>query len=365
MIATNKKPTFPIVDKLRRYLVQHRREMSLPVVYQDLMRFQGSVPLLDNNGRETLWETVFYDQTFRPELFESLTYIYALLKVDGDLSVMKHLYVDRVDYCTFGNSCPFRIRIVNSFNDNQDYYYVKKADASRIYGLELEHLLSPNRMNFFSSGDTLIEEHVVGIPGDIFIDNWLESNRLKPVRVAKELVKFNERCFIRLLGDMRSYNFVVDVTPDFEETQIRLRPMDFDQQSYSGIKNFYLPQFFRENNKLALYCIKHLNPTTAYQYQREEQTLIFKRMNIIKDRLATLLQAMTADNISTPEKVSQLRESLAEHYQNTRFIECKNMGEVVSESLNTMVNNLNRPGKTRKPLLDWLPAIRGNQSELL
>jgi len=62
-------------------------------------------------------------------LYEGLKRIYALLKVDGDFSVVEHLYVDRVDFCSFGNSTPFRIRIVNAYNDNQDYYYIKKADA--------------------------------------------------------------------------------------------------------------------------------------------------------------------------------------------------------------------------------------------
>ena len=108
------------------------------------------------------------------------------------------------DFCTFGNSTPFRVRIVNAYNDNQDYFYVKRSDASRVYGLELEHLLSPNRLNFITHGGTLIEEHVAGIPGDVYISDWLGRRaELKPIRVAKELVKFNERCFVRLLGDER------------------------------------------------------------------------------------------------------------------------------------------------------------------
>ena len=46
---------------------------------------------------------------------------------------------------------------------------------------------------------------------------------------------------------MRSYNFVVDITPDIEDFQYRIRAIDFDQQSYEGRKNLYLPQFFKEN----------------------------------------------------------------------------------------------------------------------
>ena len=62
-------------------------------------------------------------------------------------------------------------------------------------------------------------------------------------------MKFNERCFIRLLGDMRSYNFVFVLTPDFEGWQVRIRAMDFDQQSYSGRRSFYLPQFFKTTSR--------------------------------------------------------------------------------------------------------------------
>ena len=346
LTPTKRKPSYPIAPALRDYLRQYHRELELPVVYRDLTHFQESMPLLDANGEATLWETMIYERTEMQRLHRELTRLYALLKVQGDLSVMQHLYVDRIDYCTFGNSLPFRIRIVNAYNDNQDYYYIKRADASRVYGLELEHLLSPNRMNFLTCGDTLIEEHVIGIPGDAFIEHWLHRGELKPIRVAKELVKFNERCFVRLLGDMRAYNFVALVVPDFDEPTIRFRAMDFDQQSYSPRKNFYLPQFFPENRELALYCLKHLNPATALQYQREEQTLITQRAELIRGRLDSLLDAMGGQELAPAAHVAQLRAGLAEHYANPAFGECESMGEIVRESLATVRRNLRRGTET-------------------
>ena len=339
---TKRKPAYPISPGLRSYLAQYRRDLELPVLYRDLMHFRESIPLNDAEGEPTLWEAVMYDRHEMERLNAALCRLYALLRVQGDLSVMQHLYVDRIDYCTFGNSLPFRIRIVNSYNDNQDYFYVKKADASRVFGLELEHLLSPNRMNFFTSGDTLVEEHVIGIPGDVFIDKWLHRGDLKPIRVAKELVKFNERCFIRLLGDMRAYNFVALVVPDFDEPTIRFRAMDFDQQSYSPRKNFYLPQFFPENRHLALFCLKHLNQATALQYQREEQTLIVQRADLIRQRLELLFAAMEAQELAPALHVVQLRASLAEHYSNPDFHACDSMGDLVRASLDTVRRNLKR-----------------------
>lgn len=342
MLQTLRKPTYPISSGLREYLAGHGREMQLPIKYEDLRSFRESTPLTTKEGKDTLWETVLYYSFEMGKLHEGLKEIYAILKCGGDRSVMEHLYIDRIDFCSFGNSEPFRVRVVNSYNDNQDYYYVKKADASRVYGLELEHLLSPNRMHYLTCVNTLIEEHVAGVPGDIFIKEWLHRPDLKIVRLAKELVKFNERCLTRLLGDMRSCNFVMDVTPDIEEVQIRIRPMDFDQQSYQGRLHFYLPQFFKENTELVLYCLEHINTTTARQYQREEQSLILRRVDTIWARLRILLDAMVQDPLSNPEKITQLREELAAHYKDASFLLCTSMGQLVRNSLETLEERLRR-----------------------
>ena len=340
---TRRKPTFPITAGLRGYLSAYKRERDLPVTYERLRGFTEVIPLSDANGKPTLWDTVIYDGAEMRSLNEALKEVYALLRVDGDMSVVQHLYADRVGFCTFGNSTPFRIRIVNAYNDNQDYFYVKKADASRVYGLELEHLLSPNRLNFLTSGSTLIEEHVAGIPGDIFIENWLNRPELSPIRVAKELVKFNERCFVRLLGDMRSYNFVFVVTPDFEDMQLRVRAMDFDQQSYNGVRNFYRPQFFKENAPLVRYCDRQLRPETAKQYLREEQTLLLHRAELAAGRLGRLITEMEHDPISPPEKIHQLRESLAEYYGRPEYRACESMGALVRQNLESIRRHVGRP----------------------
>ena len=339
---TQKKPSYPIREPLREYLRKFRRERTLPVTYERLSHFCEAFPLPDADGKPTLWDTVIYQAADITALNEGLKRIYALLRVDGDFSIMEHLYIDRIDFCSFGNSTPFRIRIVNAYNDNPDYFYIKKADASRVYGLELEHLLSPNRLNFITHENTLVEEHIAGVPGDVFINEWLDRKELRPIRIAKELVKFNERCFVRLLGDMRSYNFVVVLTPDFEGWQVRIRAMDFDQQSYSGRKNFYLPQFFKENVRLVEFCNKHLHPKTAYQYQREEQTLLLQRAELAALRLNSLLSAMQTDAISPEENVRVLSEGLASHFQVDRFRQCSTMGALVNESLRTVRERIER-----------------------
>src|SRR5204863_8709824 len=189
-------------------------------------------------------------------------------------------------------SHPFRIRIVNKYNDNYDHYYIKIADASRIYGLELEHSLCPNRIVFFTCDNTLVEEHIPGIPGDLFIKQ-LDEPLTNKIRLAKEFVKFNERCFVRLLGDMRSYNFVVGITPDIEDFQYRIRAIDFDQQSYEGRRTMYLPQFFKENNALVTMTLQYLNTESIAQYQAEERTMMAFRLASARYRIKELLDNMS------------------------------------------------------------------------
>ena len=343
---TRRKPSYPVSRRLAAYLARFRRELELPVTYARLEGIRESLPLADAEGRDTLWESVLYPPGEMEALKVDLKYIYALLKVHGDLSVVDHLYVDRIDFCSFGNSLPFRIRIVNSINENPDYFYIKKADASRVYGLELEHLLSPNRLNYFTHGSTLVEEHVAGVPGDIFTKRWLENRDIKPIRVAKELVKFNERCFIRLLGDMRSYNFVFVLTPDFEGWQVRIRAMDFDQQSYSGRRTFYLPQFFRDNLALVQFTTNLLDLKTAYQYQREERTLLLMRAEASQQRLDILLDAMHGDVIAPAENVITLRQGLAEHFDADVFLKCESMAALVRENMRQIgLEDTRRPGR--------------------
>ncbi|GAA4327610.1 hypothetical protein [Flaviaesturariibacter amylovorans] len=330
---SRKKPFFPINKNLRNYLRQHGREIALPIAYNDLLNISYSIPLKDKQGRDTLWEKASYDMRDWEYLRESLIQVYAILKTEGDYTFTKHLDVARIDYCTFGNSNPFRIRIVNRFNDNYDHYYIKKEDASRVYGLELEHILSPNRITFLTGNDTLIEEHIPGLPGDVFIQQHLELPETNKIRLAKEFVKFNERCFVRLLGDMRSYNFVVNVTPDIEDYQYRIRAIDFDQQSYEGRKNLYFPQFFKENYPLVELALQHLNPESIAQYQAEERTLMAFRVSVERRRLLELLTIMSGDTISTDEKRRQLREQLGQHFDNPQFLRCRTMGEVVKLTL--------------------------------
>lgn len=326
-----KKPFYKIKVALREHLKQYSRLTTLPISYDDLLRYQDLMPILDEKGEETLWYSVIYHAHEIEFIRHELVKIYQMLMTEGD--IVPYLRVDSIDFCSFGNSKPFRIKIVNEVNDNHDYYYIKRADASRVYGLELEEIFSPDKVSFLVSGNTLIEDHIVGIPCDEFIrknENVKIENRL---RFAKEFVKFNERCFVRLLGDMRAYNFVVEIIQDFDNVRYRLRAMDFDQQNYEGRKNIYLPQYYKDNIQLVELAQELMSHEIAEHYMKEERVAMKKRFLSNKQRTKSILRRMKKDSISSKENIATLASDLSEYHNEPAFLDMKNMGDILTRHL--------------------------------
>jgi len=262
-----------------------------------------------------------------------------MLKIGGDLSRTDHLSVERIDFGDFGNSRPFRVRIINRFNGNADHYYVKYADASRIYGLELEHLLSPFRINYLVRENTLIEEHIAGVPGDEFIRTYLGREDVNKVRMAKEFVKFAERCYLRLLGDMRAVNYIVDITPDFEEVQYRVRPIDFDQQCYEKRLEVYRPHLFPDNKPVDELVRQHLNIPTIVQYRQEERSQTARRIDVASRRYSALLSTMRKTPIAPLEHVTQLAGELNTYHECKEFTGAASMADLVTRHLQRLLTD--------------------------
>ncbi|MGB5273862.1 MAG: hypothetical protein WBN39_07400 [Flavobacteriaceae bacterium] len=339
-LMSKKKPAFPVNEKLDEYLHQYNRKIEIPIFYEDLLRFAGSVVVYDANEEDTLWVRVYYSEYDRMEIDQSLKKVYSILHSDGSNSINPYLNVDAVDYCTFGNSKPFRIKIRNILNDNFTYFYVKRTDASRVYGLELEHMLSPYNLNFLVYKDTLIEEHIAGIPGDVFIRDFLpKCDASEKAQLAKEFVKFNERCMIRLLGDMRSYNYVIVPTHDFDHVVYKIRAIDFDQQCYEGKLKVYRPQFFKENYQMVELVRSKLQKHSVDQYKVEERSIVAKRILSSGNRIKKLREICKHDNISNPENIGKLGEEIYALTLDVKFKRCKKMGQILDLALDFVKRN--------------------------
>lgn len=339
-LMSKKKPTFPVNEMLDGYLKRYKRNIKIPIFYDDLLRFQGSVAVFDKNDEDTLWVRTYYSEWDREEIDKSLKKIYTMLHSDGSNETIPFLNIDAIDYCTFGNSKPFRIKVRNILNDNFIYFYIKKADASRIYGLELEHILSPHNMNFLVHKETLIEEHIAGIPGDDFIRDFLpKCTESEKSQIAKEFVKFKERCLIRLLGDMRSYNYVITPTHDFDQIVYKFRAIDFDQQSFEGNLKVYNLQFMKENFKMIEMVGRKLQNSSINQYKVEERSFMAKRMITSPKRTSRLIKCMKKDTISFPENIELLKKHLIQYVGDVKFKDCKNMGEILETILDFVKRN--------------------------
>ena len=326
------KDAYPVSAGLQRYLQQNGRGIALPVSYSDLLYYSHTNALRDKKGKLTHWETAVYDTNVQNRLNLLLLKTFAILKKQAVNHFIHDHQVERIDFCEFGNSIPFRIVVLNKLCGIRDRFYVKLADASRIYGLELEHLLSPDNTNFLYHNNTLVEEHIEGLPGDLFLKQYLQTEDISHSLFAKEFVQFNERCFARLLGDMRSYNFVIVPIAGYANA-FRIRAIDFDQQSYEGKKSLYLPQFYKENFAFVEMVLKELTTEEIVQAQAEERSRMKELVKNNKKRLMELLNAMTGDELSETYKVQLLRNELNAHFKTSAFSACKTMGAMVKRQL--------------------------------
>ncbi|MVZ65976.1 hypothetical protein GQF61_08905 [Sphingobacterium sp. DK4209] len=337
---SRKKPVFPVGSGLLKYLKMYQRDSKLPLAYSDLLQFDETVPVIDKNGVDTYWEIPLYPQHVQDHLYDQLKIVYAELKASGNTRIVQHKVIERIEFCAFGNTKPFRIKIVNRLNDVYDYFYIKQADASRIYGLELEEILSPNQVNYLYDRDTLVEEHIVGIPGDVFSKSRMYSPDYNQTRIAKEFVKFNERCVISLLGDMRAYNFVMQITPDFDDFQFRIRAIDFDQQFYEGNIKVYMPQFFKENYPYVKLSMDHLTEKTVLQYQQEERSSIVHRVRSERHRIKDLRDASKTQQLSTEENIIKLREAHAQVYEDSQYLNCQSMTDIIERNVKNVIRSV-------------------------
>lgn len=334
-LISKKKPFYPIYNALTGFLKSYDRWINTPIFYEDLLRFSGSVAVYDKNDNDSLWVRVYYTDSERREIDYNLKKIYTLLHSDGNESGIPYLNIDAIDYCTFGNSKPFRIKIRNVLNDNFTYYYLKRTDASRVYGLELEHMLSPYNLNFLVNHNTLIEEHIAGIPGDQFIKEFLpQCSDTEKAQIAKEYVKFNERSMIRLLGDMRAYNYVVVPTHDFDQVVYKIRSIDFDQQSFEGRLSVYRPQFFKENKALMDLVRNKLNHNSINQYKIEERSIVARRIIRSGNRLESLVKIMQSETLTLQENLERLRLEIFKFTKDNSFKKSQSMGDIMQASLN-------------------------------
>jgi len=320
------KEVYPVSKPLQQYLQQYKKDIALPLAYKELLHYEYSNAIKDDKGKHTHWESVLYSEALLATLKVKLQRLYGLLKNEPGIQI------DSIDFCEFANSMPFRINFTHTKNNRKDRFYVKSADASRIYGLELEQLLTNNHINFLYHQNTLVEEHIEGIPGDDFLNTVESLTEKEKKALSAAFIAFNESCFARLLGDMRSYNFVVLKNSD-ASNPFTIKAIDFDQQCYEGKLNLYLPQFYKENYRyvqLATEILKESEIDTIRIAERKAMAGHFATNSL---PIAALLKVMQQEELSEQYKVVSLRKELNQFHHSSGFSHCQTMGDLVKEQL--------------------------------
>ncbi|MEN9570507.1 MAG: hypothetical protein RL172_1738 [Bacteroidota bacterium] len=322
------KELYPVAEKLQQYLLQYQRDIALPVQYKELFYYRYTNAIKNEQGRPTHWENVVYDTQLLQSLEPRLVQLFLLLYPAATHNTFYK--ITAIDFCEYANSMPFRITLCNSLSSTQYIYYIKAADASRLYGLELEALLTNNPVHFLYHQQTLVETHIAGIPGDDFLHQLPLLTVADSHLLAQAFIQFNEQCFARLLGDMRSYNFVVAPTAT---GGFCIRAIDFDQQCYEGRLNLYLPQFYKENYAFVA-LVKQLLQHDAIEYIRMQQRRqLASHLQDNHQRISHLLQVMSQDELSENYKVLSLKKELNSYYGTTVFSQCQSMGSVTATQL--------------------------------
>jgi hypothetical protein len=136
---------------------------------------------------------------------------------------------------------------------------------------------------------------------------------------------------------MRSVNYVVDITPDFEEVQYRVRAIDFDQQSYEGKGSIYLAFRFRSNRAVTKLAFDVLNRKSIDQYVAEEHAQMARRAKVESSRLRALLGVMRREELAPREHVVTLARELDRMHGSSDYQNCKTMGELTTKHISAML----------------------------
>jgi hypothetical protein len=132
---------------------------------------------------------------------------------------------------------------------------------------------------------------------------------------------------------------VVDITPDFEEVQYRVRPVDFDQQCHEKKLEVYRPHLFPDNKPVDELVRAHLNVPTIVQYRQEERSQTARRIQAESRRYQALMATMRKTPLAPPEHVAALARELDEYHECREFAGRETMADLLAHHLERLLTD--------------------------
>jgi hypothetical protein len=86
--------------------------------------------------------------------------------------------------------------------------------------------------------------------------------------------------------------------------------------------------------------MEYVNQQSVIQYQSEERARLARRIKHSRYILKDLFDTMEKEELSTPEKVISLREDLAKHHNEPKFLKCKTMAQLLKRNFMTLKTHM-------------------------
>jgi len=149
---------------------------------------------------------------------------------DSNPEIMTQLEIVSIERIDYADKKPLRFNV--QFPGKVRRFFFAKPfnseDVGRIFGLELEHLLSPYKFDYSVGGQAIYEDGIEGMEARDFLFASGIKTASDPA-FLEELVRLDYRCQTMLVGDMHSYNYLVTAIRDANGSSFKIRAIDFDQ----------------------------------------------------------------------------------------------------------------------------------------
>jgi len=121
--------------------------------------------------------------------------------------------------------------------------------------------------------------------------------------------------------------------------QYRVRPVDFDQQTYEPALEVYRPHLFEDNKPVDELVRAHLNVPTIVQYRQEERSQTARRIQAEERRYHALISTMKKTRIAPDEHVAALAAELDQYHQCRDFAGSATMADLLVKHLDRMLSD--------------------------
>lgn len=303
------------------YLSRHYRISSLPA-YDD---FRDLLERPDSHGPNERVQLIIPAQARARTNSLSRQVSAFLWGREVNQEQLRALEVRTAELIPYADNEPVRVEVASDVLEPRAFY-AKPFGEQRMFGLELEHLVS-RPYNFVVSGSGIFEEEVPGIEG---VTMEKADERLDEAYV-RECARFEARCQALLFGDMHEYNWLVEQRrrPDSSEVRYEIRTIDPDKLFELDELKYVVFSRERRQEMIGVIGEDAYEAEAAFERKRMRNSFLDNR-----ERVDEVLRLVGNSEIcNAVVKRYDLAQKLAIYHRNEDFYNAENAGELLERHL--------------------------------